>query len=183
MGGPRDRRKRLRLDHQRDAPGVRDQTASSAELQASPLTAAHDNVNSSAEEAARVVLVVAPYNSQVQLITEHLTALGYPNARVGTVDKFGDLPITGDRPAGGELAGSKQTWPPSRAWGRSGGHGLSKAIPCCLAVKAMGFGAGRQLRRALIIARGCEACCSWLASGALKPDAQRSLTVQMTSLW
>ncbi|MEO8184043.1 MAG: C-terminal helicase domain-containing protein [Deltaproteobacteria bacterium] len=34
------------------------------------------------------VLVVAPYNSQVQLIQEHLSALGYPNARVGTVDKF-----------------------------------------------------------------------------------------------
>jgi predicted RecB family nuclease len=76
----------------------------------------HGNVNSSPEEAARVgeivaevldpgarwvnrdgdelpltlndVLVVAPYNSQVQLIQEHLTALGHPGARVGTVDKF-----------------------------------------------------------------------------------------------
>ncbi len=74
------------------------------------------NVNSSAEEAERIgeivaeilvpgamwinrdgeeqdltlqdVLVVAPYNAQVQLIAERLAAGGYPNARVGTVDKF-----------------------------------------------------------------------------------------------
>ena len=74
------------------------------------------NVNSSAEEAERVgevvsellacgatwfnrqgkeqpltlndVLVVAPYNSQVQLIAERVTAAGYPEARVGTADKF-----------------------------------------------------------------------------------------------
>jgi predicted RecB family nuclease len=74
------------------------------------------NVNSSVEEAERVgaivsellasgatwvnrcgeeqkltlndVLVVAPYNSQVQLIAERLAAAGYPGARVGTVDKF-----------------------------------------------------------------------------------------------
>lgn len=74
------------------------------------------NVNSSAEEADRIaeivakilmpggawinrdgeersltqgnVLVVAPYNSQVQLIAERLAATGHPQVRVGTVDKF-----------------------------------------------------------------------------------------------
>jgi predicted RecB family nuclease len=74
------------------------------------------NVNSSSEEAERIaqivaevlvpgatwtnrkgttqsltlddVLIVAPYNAQVQLIAERLTDVGYPGARVGTVDKF-----------------------------------------------------------------------------------------------
>jgi uncharacterized protein len=36
----------------------------------------------------RDILIVAPYNAQVQAITERLTALGHPAARVGTVDKF-----------------------------------------------------------------------------------------------
>jgi uncharacterized protein len=76
----------------------------------------HGNVNSSEEEAERIgeivaqvlvpgsrwitreneerelttedVLIVAPYNSQVQLIAQRLAELGYPDARVGTVDKF-----------------------------------------------------------------------------------------------
>jgi uncharacterized protein len=76
----------------------------------------HGNVSSSAEEAERIaqivaeilvpggtwinrdgeeraltfadVLVVAPYNSQVQLIEERLAAGGYRGAQVGTVDKF-----------------------------------------------------------------------------------------------
>lgn len=34
------------------------------------------------------VLVVAPYNAQVARIREALTAAGYPEPRVGTVDKF-----------------------------------------------------------------------------------------------
>jgi uncharacterized protein len=76
----------------------------------------HGNINSSPEEADRVaeivtqalapgahwvdrngqqhdltlqdILIVAPYNLQVQLIIERLTARGHPNVRVGTVDKF-----------------------------------------------------------------------------------------------
>ena len=34
------------------------------------------------------LLVVAPYNAQVQLIRRSLEAAGYPDVRVGTVDKF-----------------------------------------------------------------------------------------------
>lgn len=76
----------------------------------------HGNVNSSSEEAERIVqlvsdilmpgarwvsrkgkeapvtlkdiLIVAPYNAQVELITECLKECGQEGARVGTVDKF-----------------------------------------------------------------------------------------------
>jgi predicted RecB family nuclease len=34
------------------------------------------------------LLIVAPYNSQVQVIAQRLADAGHPNARVGTVDKF-----------------------------------------------------------------------------------------------
>jgi uncharacterized protein len=34
------------------------------------------------------VIVVAPYNAQVERLRAHLTAAGFPGVRVGTVDKF-----------------------------------------------------------------------------------------------
>lgn len=59
------------------------------------------------------ILIVAPYNDQVKLISETLKAKGYPQVQVGTVDKFQgqQAPVTiysmtaSDHAAGGRGAG------------------------------------------------------------------------------
>lgn len=53
-----------------------------------PRTWTEDGKSSSLKDADESIIVVAPYNAQVQLIRARLNAAGFENIPVGTVDKF-----------------------------------------------------------------------------------------------